>query len=115
MVDYDFYKITYGGNKVDNSREFNKLAEEASTLVNYHTFGRADNVVDEKLLRKIKMTICKLVDNHVDNEEIKNIKSSSLDDYSVTYQDNDSEAIAYKQYNIIRVNLISTGLLYRGR
>lgn len=115
MVDYDFYKVEYGGDKVDNVRKFNRLAEEASTQVNLYTFGRAENVTDEKLIRKIKMTICKLVDSYVDYEDIKNIKSSSLDDYSVTYQDNDDVSLARNQYKIIRDNLLLTGLLYRGR
>lgn len=113
MVDYEFYRVTYGGDKVDESTKFTRLANEAEALVDYYTFGRATKVEDESLLKKIKVTICRLIDEHIDTEESGKIKSFSEGKQSTTYFDKANSN--YRLYEIIYINLAITGLMYRGR
>lgn len=112
MVDYDFYRGVYGGDKIDESPKFTRLANEAETLVDYYTFGRATKVKDESLLKKVKLTICKLIDEYKVIEEMGNIKSFSEGKQSITYVDQVNPN--HRLYEIIYVNLALTGLMYRG-
>ena len=112
MVDYEFYKVVYGGDKVDESPKFTRLANEAEVLVDYYTFGRATKVEDENLLKKVKLTICKLIDEYIDIEKSGEIKSFSEGKQSITYFDKPNPN--RRLYEIIYVNLAITGLMYRG-
>jgi hypothetical protein len=112
MVDYEFYRVTYGGDKVDESPEFTRLSNDAEALVEYYTFGRSAKVDDEGLLKKVKLTICKLIDEYKIIEEMGNIKSYSEGKQSITYVDPVNPN--HRLYEIIYVNLSLTGLMYRG-
>lgn len=112
MVDYDFYKGVYNGIKVNNQSQFDRLARKASNLVNRHTFNRAKSVEDEEIKEIVKFTICELVDNYIDIEDMGNVTSESVGEHSVSYRD--AKEINLSNYEIIYNNLVHTGLMYRG-
>lgn len=111
-VSYDFYTDEYGGDKVKEPTKFTRLAMDAEMLIDYYTFGRANKVEDESLLKRIKLTICKLVDEDVDIEHDGNIKSESEGKQSFTYVDPVSPK--KRKHDIIYTNLVHTDLMYRG-
>lgn len=111
-VNYDFYTDVYGGTKVKEPTKFTRLAMDAEMLIHYYTFGRIDKVEDESLLKRIKLTICKLVDEDIDIEHNGNLKSESEGKQSFTYVDPVSPK--KRKYDIIYTNLVNTDLMYRG-
>ena len=111
-VDYEFYTEVYGGDKVKEPTKFTRLAMDAEMLVDYYTFGRVKDVEDEGLLERIKLTICKLIDEDIDIEQNGKIKSKSQGKRSLTYVDPVDPK--KRKYDVIYTNLVHTDLMYRG-
>ena len=111
-VDYEYYTEVYGGDKVEEPAKFARLAMDAEMLVDYYTFGRIDEVEDESLLKRIKLTICKLIDEDIDIEQGGNIKSKTQGKRSLTYVDPVDPK--KRKYDVIYTNLVHTDLMYRG-
>lgn len=111
MVDYEYYKEVYGGDRVEESTEFAKLAFTAYILVEHYTFGRVNLIEDEGLLERVKLTICKLIDEDVDIRQGGNIKSKTQGKRSLTYVDPVDPK--ERRYEIIHINLSHTGLMDR--
>ena len=112
MVDYSYYRGVYGGISVSEPIQFTRLSREAMSTVNHYTFGRAEFVEDEEILDKIRLTVCYLVDKMAQSESIGNVKSSSIEGYSVTYADPMSTGLT--PYEIIVRELRGTGLTNNG-
>lgn len=118
MVDYEYYRDIYRSRNPVSSVDFASFEREAYNLVKYYSFNRVKVVTDPDLLEDIKITICKLVDNlahQANSMTTDKIKSESIDSLSVTYADSESKVSPELQlYQIIDVNLVHSGLLYRG-
>ena len=89
MINYEYYRNVYYGEDIFNEREFARLKRKAENLLNLHTFNRVNNVKDEDALEKVRNTLCELIEGIYHGKEDKEL------------------------YQIIRVNLIYTGLMYR--
>lgn len=120
-MDYEYYKNEYGGSKVDEV-DFNLLNLDAKMEVNYWTLGRSNKVlsgelsVDDDVVNLVKLTICQLMDKKAELSEHGggHIKSESVGEYSVTFNDSNEAGVSDATYSIIRRNLSHTGLMYRG-
>lgn len=111
-VNYEFYTEVYGGDKVKESAKFTRLAMDAEMLVNYYTFGRIDKIEDESLLERVKLTICRLIDEDIDIKHDGNIKSKTQGKRSLTYVDPVDPK--RRKYDVIYTSLVHTDLMYRG-
>lgn len=114
MVDYTYYRLTYGGDSVTDESHFNRLLLSNKALLGYHTFGRYSKVEDEDVRDMVKFTLCQLIDLSANMESEGNLKSETLDDMSYTYSLTSASDFKSKQSEIIQINLAHTGLLYRG-
>lgn len=112
MVNYDYYSNVYYGNIVDNHKDFNRLARRASNLVDKHTFNRALIETDKDLIEDIKLTICEVIDTLFQYDEIKNVSQKTNDKWSISY--NNDRDLNKSVREIVRNNLLHSGLLYRG-
>ena len=115
------YKELLGTNSIPDN--FNQLNIQASSLINYKTFGRIDiNNIPEQ----VKYVTCLIInlENQKDIQisEIGNVKSQSIEGWSETYsstaeieQDFNSKANEILQrylFNVIGID--GNPLLYRG-
>lgn len=120
-MDYGYYSKTYGGSKVRGD-EFTLASLDAKMEVNYWTLGRSNKVlsgeltVDDDVVDLVKLTICQLIDKKAELSEHGggHIKSESVGEYSVTFNDSSDAEVSDATYSIIRRNLSHTGLMYRG-
>lgn len=108
VVDYDFYKNTYGGTSIP-STAWARSEARAYGKVNNYTYDRLsdlNNVTDA-----VKMCICEVADcMYKEADDRDGIASVNTDGYSVTY----NQTFESKLYQIVSDYLISTGLLYAG-
>lgn len=127
LVNYSYYKETYGGISIPEL-SFKKMVIEASSRVNYYTLNR----INEKILNdNIRNTACEIAEllysqellktNVLDNTKEK--VSETVGKHSVTYANNKSLQEKYilskselnnEIYQICLKNLAYTGLMYRG-
>lgn len=120
-VDYTFYIDDYHGTAVA-AADFEKLAEEASAVIDYLTFDRAEPIItantETSLIDKIKRAVCAVMDT---TQEIvmsggTGIVSEAVASYKITYAQS-SEKLALRNVRYIRaakIYLGSSGLLYTG-
>lgn len=102
---------------------FKNLVIEASTYINYHTFGRIDvNDIQEEV-KYVTCLIVELLDEK--NKKISNIgnlKSENIEGWSVSYQDKDQIELEYSKemFNTLKLYLwnvcdkTGTPLMYCG-
>ena len=107
-VDYNFYKDTYRGTIPQDV--FNKLSIKASKYIDYITFNRIDEVTED-----IKFVTCEVIDILYESSKKGDmeIKSETSGKYSVTYSDA-NKTIDQRKYEVVKIYLGNTGLLYRG-
>ena len=107
-VDYNFYKDTYGGNIPQDV--FNKFSIKASKYIDYVTFNRIKEVTEN-----IKLATCEITNilYEYDKKGNSEIKSEGAGKYSVTYSDS-NKTIDQRKYDVVKIYLGNTGLLYRG-
>lgn len=102
---------------------FKNLVIEASTYINYHTFGRIDaNDIQEE----VKYVTCLIVDlldeKNKKISNIGNLKSENIEGWSVSYQDKDQIELEYSKemFNTLKLYLwnvcdkTGTPLMYCG-
>lgn len=102
---------------------FKNLVIEASTYINYHTFGRIDvNDIQEE----VKYATCLIVDlldeKNKKISNIGNLKSENIEGWSVSYQDKDQIELEYSKemFNTLKLYLwnvcdkTGTPLMYCG-
>lgn len=114
-TDYSFYSSEYGGSKIP-LESFEIYILKASFYISNITFNRVDkhNILDE-----VKYATCAVADEMYKIDKDGGIKvSESVGNYSVTYKsENGTDSGSNenkKYYNIARLFLESTNLLYRG-
>lgn len=134
-MDYSYYTSNYGGTVVLPAG-FTALANHASAIIDYLTFGRAAPIMalegqtgeDAATIDKIKMATCAVLEtlNIVNLERARlqtaggGVKSESVGSHSVTYMDIPLPGTVnanayYKQFaDSAKVYLATTGLMYRG-
>jgi hypothetical protein len=119
---YSQYVQEYGGSLISEN-DFKKMILKASRYIDYFT----DNKITQDNLNKypeLVMCSCEIADaicNHSDaNGKVKEKKSENTDGYSVTYVTESVDGslvdsmLKRKAYEIARVHLMNTGLLYLG-
>ena len=87
-VSYEFYINTYYGSKLKDNNEFKRIKDIAESVVSKYTYGRYKLVTDEDLLLEVKKTICEIMDNIGNYEEINLISSESEGGRSISYNNN---------------------------
>jgi len=126
LVSYEYYTKTYGGSSIPES-SFESIIIEASSKVNHYTFNRINN---DNLSEQIKNTTCEIAELLFNQKQlIANINDNTLvanetvGPHSITYVNNSSlqskQILSKKDlekecYKICYVNLVQTGLMYRG-
>jgi hypothetical protein len=119
FVDYDFYSsAVYGGTLLDES-SFDSLSVRASYMVNTHTFGKAETVIEEdtdtEKIEAVKMAVCAVAEvlkAHATGQQAQ-ISSESVGGHSVSYAVNANKTESQKCLGAMKPYLISTGLLSR--
>lgn len=127
LVDYDYYIFNYEGSSMPES-SFKKHSIKASNKVNYYTSKRInENNIDDN----IRNTVCEIIDLLIYQEQLKkevlnnDIEKSSetVGPHSVSYVNKtsikdkhimSSDELDRECYKICYINLVNTGLLYRG-
>lgn len=114
MVDYSYYNGVYGGKLIEDPIDFRKLEFEATSLVDYYTMNRASRVNKENLdlLEKVKMTICFVIDELVQDKEIGLVTAVKIEGISTNYDSKSHRTSSVS--DLIERMLGSTGLTYRG-
>ena len=120
-VDFEFYTNEYGGTAIV-SASFNRLARQASLVIDQVTFERAYDVIDAdidtELIEKIKLATCAIAEELKSQEDngIKNVASESVGSHSVSYVVNADvqRTKNSKLVNAAKLYLSSTGLMFGG-
>lgn len=130
LVDYEYYSNTYkGGDNIPLSKsQFNELCLNSSEKVNYYTNNRINDDNNDK---KVKDTVCEIVDLLFKQETLKqkmnddksSIASETVGPHSINYNNKSNyqaqqilseEELNRKCYQICYINLVHTGLMFRG-
>jgi hypothetical protein len=120
-ADFTYYENTYGGTAIA-SADFDALAVRASRKIDYLTFDRADDIIDDDdpaaTVTAIKMATCAVADvlHDIDSGDQPGIKSEKVGGHSVTYAEGAVKmmgedarcALAARRF------LSRTGLMYLG-
>lgn len=112
-LDYSYYRDSFGGSAIPET-SFNSYERKARILLDYVTFNRIKD--DESLIDDtIKDCLCEVMECKKNIDNSGGIKSAeSVDKVSVTYVVNPNDTEFSKCYNIIKMYLGNTNLLYRG-
>lgn len=126
LVNYNYYKDTYGGSSIPES-SFKNIIIEASSKVNHYTSSR---ITAEILNEQIQNTTCEIAEllfnqkeliTHLNDDTSK--ASETVGPHSVSYLNKStiqSQQILSKKeleiecYRICYRYLVHTGLMYRG-
>lgn len=104
MTDYLYYKKNYKGKIIKDKSEFErceKLADRyIKSVINSDIEYKEEDISD---------CICALSEQFYEHEDSKNIKSETVDGYSITYSGNYNKSL----YDTLRIYLPKE-LLYRG-
>lgn len=111
MIDYEYYSEVYYGEKLEDGKTFKRLARKAEQLVDRRTYGEYRRVIDVDVQDMIKLTICELIDNFYEIDELGGVSSERTGDYQVSFSEKGVERLLVSQNKIIRDNLSNTGLL----
>ena len=124
-VTYAYYQQEFKGSAIPEV-EFDKYSREAELVVNKCTYGRIHQYqLHENDLQSVMMAICAAADLQYSDVQCKlktggkTVKSENTDGYSVTYADppsgmTDEQALYQKSYDVARLYLQDTTLLYPG-
>ncbi len=116
-ADYGFYTDTFKGATVKDAETYERLAVEASALIDWMVTSKID--VSAPYMDKVKMAECALVEiSHEQTQCAANpVKSAErVGDHSVNYAVSmpTQEQYSSMKADKIRIYLGNTGLLYRG-
>ena len=104
MTDFSYYKKNFKGNVITDASEFEKYSKLAllhiKVAINSDVQYKEEDIAD---------CVCALAEQLSRFEDTKNIKSESVDGYSVTYSDNLSKSLR----ETLKIYLPKE-LLYRG-
>lgn len=128
LVDYDYYIFDYEGSSIPES-SFKKCSIKASNKINYYTSNRINEI---NINDNIRNTVCEIIEliysQDILKEKIisddKEKVSETVGSHSVTYVNKSSIKDKYVMsddeldkecYKICYINLVNTGLMFRGR
>lgn len=132
-VDYDFYRDVYFGSTV-SSADFSKYEKKASFYLEYMTFNKCKNPLNDDEAELVKYAMCSTIDllNEYDKNVVllranqtnlleTGIKTESVKSHSITFSEykGNSEIQMLKGiedliFTSIRKYLLPVGMLYRG-
>ena len=120
-VDYEYYVDDFGGDAMA-AADFNKLALQASMVIDQITFERAYAVIDAdtdtELIEKIKNATCAIAEEIQEQKTngIKNVASETVGSHSVSYVVNKDTRITSDQkiQKVAKLYLGSSGLMFGG-
>lgn len=132
-VDYNYYSDVYGGSLVTSS-DFSKYELKARLLLDSFTLKKkmTEDLLETEFSDNIKMTICELIDNTVEEErlleqaqdglavQLSGLSSEVVKDHTYNIDtkgnvnDRVRDYIQNKDLEIMTKYLLPTGLLYRG-
>lgn len=111
-VDYSFYTDTYGGNRIPQD-DWQRISQKAEQRLDSYTFGRCSGDWEgESWCKRAKCAVCEMSEILYTDEKRKGKTSESTDGYSVSYDT--GKSLAGTLYDVARVYLGDTGLLYAG-
>ena len=108
-MDYSYYQFEYKGAILDSDAFYSALPK-AKAYISAITFGRADNSCDKRVLN----AVCAVAEDMYESAA-SNISSETVGDLSITYANRTTEQDSRRRYDLARMFLANTGLLYRGR
>ncbi len=109
-VSYEYYLSSYNCGREGklSPSDFDFYCRRASEEVALRINGEAD----EEHKSSVRLAICEVADFLSSTAALHNVKSESIDGYSVTY--NDSAPLSSRITGIVEKHLSGSGLLYRG-
>ena len=113
MIDFTFYRGTYGGTL--SEEPFYRLRGRAAAYLATLTLGKSELAsLPEALRNSVNMALCAVVDAIHKAENGGDIASESNDGISVTYATKAQQTEAQSLYDAASPYLAWTGLMYRG-
>lgn len=111
-VDYTFYVDTYGGSRIPES-SWDRLSQKAVQRLDAFTFGRCTgDCIGEPWCNSAKCAVCEMAEILFADEKRDGKTSENNDEYSVSFDT--SKSLSSLLYDVVRVYLGNTGLLYAG-
>lgn len=111
-VDYSFYTDTYGGKRISQN-DWQRISQKAEQRLNSYTFGRlSDDWEGENWCDRAKCAVCEMTEILYADEKRDGKTSENTDGYSVSYDT--GKSLSGALYDVVRVYLGDTGLLYAG-
>lgn len=111
-VKYSFYTETYGGNKIPE-HHWQRLSQKAAQRLDAFTFGRCTGDCEgEPWRNSAKCAVCEMAEILFMDEKRDGKTSENNDGYSVSFDT--AMSLNSLLYNVVRVYLGNTDLLYAG-
>lgn len=111
-VNYSFYTDTYGGNRIPQDG-WQRISQKAERRLDSYTFGRCSGVWDEEIwCNRAKYAVCEMSEILYADEQRNGKTAENTDGYSVSYDT--GKSLDRLLYDVVRVYLSDTGLLYAG-
>ena len=111
-VDYSFYTDTYGGKRISQD-DWQRISQKAEQRLGRYTCGRcAGDWEGESWCNRAKCAVCEMAEILYTDEKRGGETSENTDGYSVSYDT--GKSLASTLYDVARVYLGDTGLLYAG-
>lgn len=104
-VAYEFYKDSFGGSLIPESR-WTSLEMKMSARLNQYTF---DRMIEDNWPTRAKAALCEMCDCAYRYDQRDGKTSENNDGYSVSYDTN--KTLNMMLYEIAEVYLINTGLM----
>lgn len=114
QVEYDFYMQIYGGANI-SEKEWRRLSQKAMQRLQQFTFDRLpESWEGQPWVNQAKCAVCEMAEYLLIQENGSGKASESTDGYSVSYDTGSGGDARRSLYDIARVYLGNTGLLYAG-
>lgn len=111
-VDYSFYTDTYGGKRISQN-DWLRISQKAEQRLDSYTFGRCSGDWEgETWCNQAKCAVCEMAEIIQADEKRGGKTSENTDGYSVSYDT--GESLGSMLYDVAKVYLGNTGLLYAG-
>ena len=111
-VEYSFYTDTYGGKRIPQN-DWLRISQKAEQRLDSFTFGRCSGDWEgETWCNQAKCAVCEMAEIIQADEKRGGKKSENTDGYSVSYDT--GKSLGSTLYDVVRVYLGDTGLLYAG-
>ena len=112
MLEYSFYADSYGGKNIPEI-DWKRVSLKAEQRLNSFTFGRLSEGWDgSAFVQLISCAVCEMSELIYADEKRSGKSSENNDGYSVSYET--GKSLEASLYDVARVYLGDTGLLYAG-